>query len=259
MLQALGAIRGRVHVVSDSTYVVNCFSQRWWAGWRARGWRNSRGEPVANQDLWRPLIDEVVDKRRGEIRLTWVKGHSGDPMNELVDQLAVDAARFQRGASRALNRHISRHPSETEVPGNVRSDAICGSSWREGVGRWPRRLAVRVQGMGIRLPLRRARRGRHRASCPRSGHQPDRHRRDLRPWPLGADRRPRDRGAAGGGFPRLKGPADPPVAGDRRQAGGRERAAPRRRADGSLPASLAEPGRPPHRADGSDAGPPTQW
>ena len=56
------------------------------------------GEPVANQDLWRPLIDEVVDRRRGEIELSWVKGHSGDPMNELVDRLAVEAARLQRGA-----------------------------------------------------------------------------------------------------------------------------------------------------------------
>ena len=98
VLQALGAISGQVHVVSDSTYVVNCFKQRWWAGWRARGWRNSRGEPVANQDLWRPLVDEVVDRRRGEIQLTWVKGHSGNPMNELVDRLAVEAARMQRGA-----------------------------------------------------------------------------------------------------------------------------------------------------------------
>ena len=63
-----------------------------------RGWRNSRGDPVANQDLWRPLIDEVVDRRRGEVKLTWVKGHSGDPMNELVDRLAVEAARFRRDA-----------------------------------------------------------------------------------------------------------------------------------------------------------------
>ena len=101
VLQALAAISGHVHVVSDSTYVVNCFSQRWWAGWRARGWRNSRGEPVANQDLWRPLVDEVVDRRRGEIKLSWVKGHAGNPMNELVDRLAVEAARLQRGA-RAL-------------------------------------------------------------------------------------------------------------------------------------------------------------
>ena len=98
VLQALGNLSGRVHVVSDSTYVVNCFRQHWWVGWRARGWKNSRGDPVANQDLWRPLIEEVVDRRHGQIELSWVKGHSGDPMNELVDRLAVEAARLQRGA-----------------------------------------------------------------------------------------------------------------------------------------------------------------
>ncbi len=48
-------------------------------GWRARGWKNSRGEPVANQDLWRPLIDEVVDRRRGEIKLTLGEGPLGRP------------------------------------------------------------------------------------------------------------------------------------------------------------------------------------
>ena len=26
-----------LHVVSDSTYVVNCFRDRWWEGWIARG------------------------------------------------------------------------------------------------------------------------------------------------------------------------------------------------------------------------------
>ena len=91
-----------VTVVSDSTYVVNCFRQRWWAGWRAKGWRNSKGEPVANQDLWRPIIEEVVDRRPGEIELAWVKGHGGHRLNDLVDRLAVEAAATQRGDSRNL-------------------------------------------------------------------------------------------------------------------------------------------------------------
>jgi len=95
VLRALSATPGRVRIVSDSTYVVNCFRQRWWEGWRKRGWRNAKGDPVANQDLWRPLIDEVIDRRSGEVEMTWVKGHSGDPMNDLVDRLAGEAARRQ--------------------------------------------------------------------------------------------------------------------------------------------------------------------
>jgi ribonuclease HI len=76
-------------VVSDSQYVVNCFRDRWWEGWLARGWLNSQRQPVANRDLWEPLIDLV--RARGNVEFRWVKGHSGDPMNDLVDELAVKA------------------------------------------------------------------------------------------------------------------------------------------------------------------------
>jgi len=83
---------GPVVIVSDSTYVVKCFQDRWWEGWLRRGWRNSQRQPVANRDLWEPLID-LYRARAGEITFRWVKGHSGDPMNDLVDELAVAAAR----------------------------------------------------------------------------------------------------------------------------------------------------------------------
>lgn len=78
-----------VLVVSDSQYVVNCFRDRWWEGWLARGWRNSQRQPVANRDLWEPLIEIV--RTRGNVGFRWVKGHSGDAMNDLVDELAVKA------------------------------------------------------------------------------------------------------------------------------------------------------------------------
>ena len=89
-LQSLGvgAEAGPVEVVSDSTYVVNCFRDTWWVGWQRNGWRNSKKQPVANDDLWRPLVALV---QSGDVTFRWVKGHSGDPMNDLVDQLAVAA------------------------------------------------------------------------------------------------------------------------------------------------------------------------
>jgi len=36
---------------------------------------------------------------RGDVTFRWVKGHSGDRMNELVDMLAVEAAQTQSGRS----------------------------------------------------------------------------------------------------------------------------------------------------------------
>ncbi len=82
----------RLIIVSDSTYVVNCFRDRWWVRWLNNGWRNAKKEPVANADLWEPLIEMYVslaDNERPDFQ--WVKGHNGDPMNERVDQLAVAA------------------------------------------------------------------------------------------------------------------------------------------------------------------------
>ncbi|MEZ5257526.1 MAG: RNase H family protein [Ilumatobacteraceae bacterium] len=72
-LRVLGAEPGLIEVVSDSTYVVNCFRDGWWRGWLARGWTNSQKKPVANQDLWEPLIDLV--RSRGGVSFRWVKGH----------------------------------------------------------------------------------------------------------------------------------------------------------------------------------------
>ncbi len=95
--EALLALDGPVVVVSDSTYVVNCFRQRWYEGWMARGWKNSKKEDVANQDLWKPLINHVL--ARGDVEWRWVKGHSGDEWNDVADRLAVEAALNQAGRS----------------------------------------------------------------------------------------------------------------------------------------------------------------
>jgi ribonuclease HI len=86
-LEATRTLEGPLDIVTDSTYVANCFRDGWWRGWEKRGWKNSAKQPVANQDLWAPLIEAHKAGRFGVPR--WVKGHSGDVMNDLVDRLAV--------------------------------------------------------------------------------------------------------------------------------------------------------------------------
>jgi ribonuclease HI len=97
LLEAVGALDGPLDVVTDSTYVANCFRDQWFLGWRRRGWRNAAGKPVANRDLWEPLVAAFEQGRFGVPR--WVKGHSGDPMNDLVDALAVEAYQRRAGAA----------------------------------------------------------------------------------------------------------------------------------------------------------------
>ena len=93
-LEAVRALSDPLEVVSDSTYVVNCFKQRWHEGWRANGWKNSQRKPVANRDLWEPFIELALERN---VTFRWVKGHGTDRMNQLVDELAVEAAQLGRG------------------------------------------------------------------------------------------------------------------------------------------------------------------
>jgi len=98
VLEALRVLDGPLTVASDSAYVVNCFENRWYVGWKKRGWRNSQGQPVANQDLWESLLALALDPAR-TVKFRKVKGHSGNPMNDLVDELAVEAATTGEGRS----------------------------------------------------------------------------------------------------------------------------------------------------------------
>jgi ribonuclease HI len=77
----------RVVLHTDSEYVRNGIT-RWHVGWVRRNWRNAAGDPVANMDLWRRLLDAAA---RHQVEWRWVRGHAGDPMNERVDVLATQA------------------------------------------------------------------------------------------------------------------------------------------------------------------------
>ncbi len=85
-------------MVSDSTYVVKCFTDAWWRGWQRRNWKNSQNKPVANRDLWEPLIALALSPG-ADVRWRWVKGHSGDRWNDRVDELATVAADSGHGSS----------------------------------------------------------------------------------------------------------------------------------------------------------------
>jgi ribonuclease HI len=88
-IRALAALEqaSSVDLYTDSEYLRKGIT-RWLEGWRRNGWRTSAKEPVANRDLWEELDRQLA---RHQLRWHWVKGHSGDPMNERADRLARDA------------------------------------------------------------------------------------------------------------------------------------------------------------------------
>ena len=87
-IQALEAIAddSDVHLTTDSQYVRQGITS-WIIGWKRNGWKTAAKKPVKNKDLWQRLDAQV---QRVTVRWSWVKGHSGHPDNERVDQLAND-------------------------------------------------------------------------------------------------------------------------------------------------------------------------
>lgn len=78
-----------VEIVSDSAYCVKGITT-WMHTWETKRWCKYDGKPVANLDLWRAAsADTRALRARGvDLRLIWVKGHSGDVGNDAADDLA---------------------------------------------------------------------------------------------------------------------------------------------------------------------------
>ncbi|MFQ5494985.1 MAG: ribonuclease HI [Phycisphaerae bacterium] len=82
--------RVRVHLVSDSQYVLHGLTQ-WIAAWIRNNWRRGRkatSPPVKNVDLWQRLHALT---QQHDMTYEFVYGHTGHPENEACDRLAVAA------------------------------------------------------------------------------------------------------------------------------------------------------------------------
>lgn len=84
--------RWRVHLVSDSEYVINGLTQ-WISNWIANGWRRGKkanAPPVKNAEIWQELHALT---QQFDMTYEHVRGHAGHPENEECDRLAVAAIR----------------------------------------------------------------------------------------------------------------------------------------------------------------------
>jgi len=78
----------KVQIYTDSKYVKTGITE-WIESWKKNNWKTSSKKKVKNKDLWKEL-DRLSEKY--QVKWLWVKGHSGDIVNEEVDQLAKKAA-----------------------------------------------------------------------------------------------------------------------------------------------------------------------
>ncbi len=87
---ALETLTQSCHVVltTDSQYVKQGI-ESWLANWKKRNWKTASKQPVKNKDLWQRLD---IANAKHQVEWRWVKGHAGHAENELVDDLAREAA-----------------------------------------------------------------------------------------------------------------------------------------------------------------------
>lgn len=73
-----------VKIYSDSKYVVDAIEKGWVFGWQKKGFKSKK-----NPDLWIRFLSVY---KKHNVKLHWIKGHSGNKYNEMCDDLAVAAA-----------------------------------------------------------------------------------------------------------------------------------------------------------------------
>ena len=83
-LESIKIEKAQVLIVSDSKYVVDAVEKQWVFSWEKKKFAKKK-----NPDLWERFLSIY---RKHDVRLKWIKGHAGHPLNERCDQLAVEAA-----------------------------------------------------------------------------------------------------------------------------------------------------------------------
>jgi hypothetical protein len=103
-LKALKQAGSSVQLFSDSNYVVRGVNE-WLSDWLKRGWKNARGEQIANLDLWQQL-QALLEQHT--VMLTWIPRGQ----NAQADELAQSARLTQ--ASEATQKPLDDAGSVVE-------------------------------------------------------------------------------------------------------------------------------------------------
>lgn len=83
-LEALKRPGLKVHIYSDSKYVVDAVEKGWLGNWIQKNFKDKK-----NKDLW---LHYYKLSQQHHCKFIWVKGHADNPYNNRCDELATQAA-----------------------------------------------------------------------------------------------------------------------------------------------------------------------
>lgn len=117
-------IGATVRLTTDSQYVIKGITE-WMAGWKRRGWQASTGGEVKNQELWKILDAECIQRK---VTFEWVRGHTGHPENERCDELANQAITELPGGAEIIAAAKAAKAAKTKVNTQAAVKPPVGSS-----------------------------------------------------------------------------------------------------------------------------------
>ncbi|MEM8805316.1 MAG: ribonuclease HI [Cyanobacteria bacterium P01_G01_bin.38] len=132
-----------VELHTDSEYLKKGITQ-WIQGWKRKGWKNSAGKPVLNQDLWKQLdtlVRELKQDKNAAIEWKYVRGHSGNQGNERCDAIArsfslnqpIDLKKKVFKSDKNSQKHSANSPEATKNA-HENTSLISGSSALKSYG-----------------------------------------------------------------------------------------------------------------------------
>lgn len=80
-LKALKKVNLDVEITTDSKYVVDSVNKGWLFNWEKENFKNRK-----NADLWKAFL---IEYRKHNIKMIWIKGHNDHTENERCDVLAT--------------------------------------------------------------------------------------------------------------------------------------------------------------------------
>jgi len=114
-----------VWVFSDSSYLINCLSKRWYEKWQVNGWVTSDKKPVENKDLWEKLLAFLEDY---DFRYFLIKGHIPAGAREETKKKQYERFLKHNGDGFSFEEFLVLAES------NNRADELAGMGIKEALG-----------------------------------------------------------------------------------------------------------------------------
>lgn len=90
-------------IITDSEYLFNTVTKRWYVSWKERGWLTKEGNPVKNRDLWEAAAELLykLDDMCAMPMLYHIKGHlipdGGQEAMRLLDKDVAELYQLYEG------------------------------------------------------------------------------------------------------------------------------------------------------------------